>query len=172
MEEHESMPEWRIALWAAMEDAPVYPTIGILRDPHSGDTITFGLGKGKGKYGVLESRLKAASADRINDLVRHYLRNLYWTSAFYNINVRSNYSMHRTYINMGGWLRFRKIIAWGPAIPFVGVDERWQEEYVAFAKRCYARHARCTQACRWCEGYFARGAAGLVDNLGEYVDAV
>jgi hypothetical protein len=169
MEEHEPMPEWRIALWAQMEDAPVFPTIGILRDPHSGDIVTLGIAMGDGKYALLESRLKTASADRFNNMARHYLRNLYWTSGFFNIHVRSNLTMHQAYISMGGWLRFRNFIDWGPCAGPVSPDARWHEEYVAFAQRCYARHAGCTQACRWCEGYFARGAAGHVDNLGEYV---
>ena len=165
MEPHESMLEWRAALWTQM-GGHVYPDFGPIRDPHSGDVISFQHKKGTGKYALLEHRLLAASGDRVNGADGHYLRNIYWTSSLYNLYVRGGTTIRESYVTMAAWLRFSKYISWGPRKAPQGLDQRWFNEYVAFATRCYLRHLHCTQSCRWCSGYFAAGAAGLVPDRG------
>jgi len=164
MEPHEPMPEWRVALWSQMDGVPTFPEFGLIRDPHSGDVISFLHKKGSGKYAILEHRLKSASGDRLNNMVAHYLRNLYWTSGFYNLHVRRDQDVHQSYVSMAAWLRFTKYISWGPSKAPVAADHRWFTEYIAYATRCYLRHLHCAASCRWCGGYFVAGAAGLVHD--------
>lgn len=155
-----------------MVGQPVYPVIGSLIDPHSGDELTIVHIQGTGPNARLEHMLITAYLDRIDDAQRFLLDNLYYSSMLFALYIRKGSSGSHAYRCMAEWLRAAGIITWGPLPcvrqwpPHHGGDSL-RRELVLYAARCYARHRECADTCVWCGGFFARGdaaAAAAMDH--------